>query len=437
VIKDSIDLDQIPQGISLKRIKKRALSYAKQEAAQNKHLRKTIIIPLTAAIFTVCFGVFAITSDLWGLFFKNTELLEQNDAVSMIGESRYAGDYKITLEEAAFGDSTGIIMLSLERKDGGKLHNNIHLNLNIRPFNQIAGTQTSRLSEDGRKLFICQRIDLRDRDLPDTLEINIVEINSLPASNTTADWPLGRIYSEDFAEIIMKRDVARLDKMYRAAKDRAMEDIRIIDVLAACFVDDRLAVVYRDEPAKKKELNRTEFLMALYDDRSEKLVPKEDEERMIHDNGLNYFISFYSGIDEQDLDHLFPVAAYVSFEKPVSADVGFEVSTRSGLEEVEYTYGFHPTAETEGLEIESIKISPLGFVLTAVSDEPLDVSPAFARSDVYCLMEDGARVKVEPIGIASVRRTRFNLDFIVNDMLLDAKKVKAIYINDQLFWSKQ
>lgn len=150
-------------------------------------------------------------------------------------------------------------------------------------------------------------------------------------------------------------------------------------------------------------------------------------------------IHYFEGIREQDLEHLYPAAGCLVIDDPMPTNLSFEVNTRSGLEEVEYKDGFNPMAETNGLDIESIRISPLGFVLTAASKDQLDVGSAFSNSHTYCLMEDGSKVEVDYSGssISSGGTTRYNLNFIVNDMLLDARKVKAIYMNDQLFWSRQ
>jgi hypothetical protein len=433
--KDSTAFEEIPGGISLRRIKKRAMSYARMET-RKKHLGKAALIPLAIVICLTCLSVFAVTNR-WGLFFSNTKLLEQNNAANMIGESQYAGDYKITLEEAAFSNSTGIIMLSLERTDGAKLHPNIHLDIDVPHYKNISGSQTSRLLEDGRKLLICQTIDYEDGNVPDTLEFSVVTISSMPASKFIADWAVSSIYSEDFRNTIAEMDISKFDEMYGLASRYTIEGVQIIEVFAACHVDDRLVLVYKDEPVKKNALQRTEFLMALYDARTGAFCREEAYESLSRENGPDYFMYSYSGINEQDLDHLFPVVACVSFEPPVQANIGFEVNINAKLEEASYTDGFHPIAETGGLDIESIKISPLGLVLSAASDGSIDINSALA-SDIYCLMEDGAKLKLEftSASITSESRFRYRMNFTICDILLDAEKVKAVYINDQLFWSK-
>ena len=54
-------------------------------------------------------------------------------------------------------------------------------------------------------------------------------------------------------------------------------------------------------------------------------------------------------------------------------------------------------------------------------------------------MEDGTRIQVPSTSTSAVSDSthRYIMEFTVDDKLLDAEKVKAIYINDQLFWSKQ
>lgn len=437
--KDSMEFELIPQGISLKRIKKRALSYARQDETNKKRFRKTAIVPLAIAIFVVCFGAFAVTHDLWGLFFKNTELLEENNAVSMIGESKYAGDYKITLEEAAFSDSTGIIMLSLERIDGGELHPYFNLSVDFLSSGTMMGSQSSSLSEDRRKLTFCQKIDYQDNNIPETLTFNISAINSMPLVKNMADWPLSSIYSDEYGEIIAEKDISGLEELYAATPGYPIAGVELLDIFAAGHDGDRFVLAYKTESAKMDELKRTEFLWVLHDPRTDSNYWENSITHLPDGNDPEYIIYSYTGISEQDLDHLLPVVVCVLFEEPVQTDLDFTLSTRSGLKEAVYKAGTNPINETEGLTIESIKISPLGFTLTATSGEKLDISSAFAHKDTYCLMEDGTRIQVPSTSTSAVSDSthRYIMEFTVDDKLLDAEKVKAIYINDQLFWSKQ
>lgn len=437
--KDSIELEQIPQGISLKRIKKRVLSYARQDETNKKYFRKTAIVPLVIAIFVVCFGAFAVTHDLWGLFFKNTELLEENDAVNMIGESRYAGDYKVTLEEAAFSDSTGIIMLSLERIDGGELHPYFNLSVDFPFSGTMTGSQSSSLSEDRRKLTFCQKIDYQDNNIPETLTFNISAINSMPLVKNMADWPLSSIYSDEYGEIIAEKDISGLEELYAATPGYPIAGVELLDIFAAGHDGDRFVLAYKTESAKMDELKRTEFLWILYDPRTDTHYWEDSITRLPDANNPEYFIYSYTGISEQELDHLFPVVISVLFEESVQTNIDFKVNTRSKLKEAVYKAGFNPIDETKGLNIENIKISPLGFTLTATSEEKQDISSAFAHKDTYCLMEDGTRIQVPFTSTSTVSDSThlYIMEFAVDDKLLDAEKVKAIYINDQLFWSKQ
>jgi len=433
--KDIIPIERIPRGVSLRRIKKRAMSYARAET-QKKRLGKAAVIPLVVAICLTCLGVFAVTRNYWGLFFRNTALLEQENAVIRIGETRYSGDYRVTLEEAARSGGTVILMFSLERIDGEKLPQNISFDVDIPHYGDImSGSQSSRLSEDGRKVFLCYQADL-GRSLPDVLTVHINSLERMPTNKNMADWPISSIYSEDYGAIIADEKESSLDELYGRASGRLIEGMHL-DFFAAGLVDDRLAVVCKLSLPEKRQ----EFLSALYDPRSDTHHQAEvnNTVRVPEDSRTGYEIYYFDGIHEQDLAHLYPVVGCLTIEEPMPVNLSFEVDTRlAELGETTYREGFRPIAETRDLAVESIRISPMGFVITAFSDAEIDINTAFKHSNVYCLMDDGTRMKVPYISSSAAggSRNKYSIDFMVQGALLDAGKVKAITINDQIFWQR-
>lgn len=433
--KDIIPLERIPRGISLRRIKKRAMLYAQTET-QKKRLGKAAVIPLIAAICLTCLGVFAVTRNPWGLFFSNTELLEQDNAVIRIGETRDSGDYRVTLEEAAFSGNSVFLMFSLERIDGGILPQNISFEVDIPHYgDSVSGSQSSRLSEDGRKVFVCHQADL-GRSLPDVLTVHINSMKRMPAEKIEADWPINNIYSEDYGAIIAGENLSGLDELYGQVSGLPIEGT-YLDFFAAGRVDDRLAVVCKFRMPEK----RYEFLSALYDPGSDThhLPDVNDTVRLSEDSGTGYEIYYFDGIHEQDLAHLYPVVGCLTVEEPMPVNLSFDVDTRSAkLAEATYREGFQPIAETGDLAVESIRISPRGLVITAYSDAEIDINILFGSSDAYCLLEDGTRMKVAYISSSASggSRIKYSIDFLVRDALLDARKVTAITINDQIFWQR-
>lgn len=433
--KDSVGFDRIPREVSLRRIKKRAMSYAKSEI-RGKHLARAAAIPLVIAVFFTCMCVFAVTKRPWELFFNNAGQLEQTSAVQVIGETRYAGDYKVTLEEAAFGDRSAILLFSVERTDGGKLHKNTRLTVDIPGCFVMSGSQRSRLSEDEKKVYICHEFNYGNSNIPNPLRINITAVESWPTSRYLADWPVSRIYSENYGEIIAEEDASRLDELYDKAAVYPIEGAHI-EFFAAGSVDGRLALAYRDKRVEK----RIEFLSSLYNPSTGAnywstgnalYLPKND--------GEEYVVQYFEGIDMKDLDHLYPMAGSLVIEDPVPVSMNFDVNADARLYEVTYENGFYDIPETSGLELENIEISPARFMVTAVSDDERDVNATLAFSEVYCLMEDGTRIKMEFSSSGTGYyggKTRYSIDFTVVDTLLDAGKVKDIYINGRLFWSKQ
>lgn len=433
--KDIIPLERIPRGVSLRRIKKRAMSYARSET-QKKRLGKAAVIPLVVAICLTCLGVFAVTRNPWGLFFRNTALLEQENAVIRIGETRYSGDYRVTLEEAACSGSTVILLFSLERFDGGTLPQNISFDVDIPHYgDNMSGSQTSRLSEDDRKIFIFHQADL-GRSLPDVLTVHISSMKPIPTEKIVADWPISSIYSEDYGAIIADENLSGLDELYGQVSGLPIEETHL-DFFAAGRVDDRLAVVCKLRLPEKRQ----EFLSALYDPRNDTHYWAEvnNTVRLPEDTRTGYEIYYFDGIHEQDLEYLYPVVGCLAIAETVPVNLSFEVDTRSAkLGEATYGEGFRPIAETRGLAVESIKINPRGLVITAYSDAVIDISKVFGHSDVYCLMEDETRMKVSYISssVSGGSRIKYSIDFMVRDALLDARKVTAITINDQIFWQK-
>lgn len=465
---NGIELDAgIPAEVSLERIRRKVLSEIRPQRAQ-KYFKRAVMIPAILLILLGTISVYAYTNNLWDMFFSNFPISES------IGEKTFpekivtSNGYKITLHNAAFDKNNGLVLLSLERTDNGVLDRNTLLNVDI-PLSGYgsSGSSSERiLSQDGKTMYYCYLFN-NSRDL--TSEKLALIINSIDTNLTsiiTSDVSLKELYSDKYSDILPLKenstngsypmDSSAASKLNaRLETDNSLKSIdnaKGSQLVTAGFTDEMLCVVY-----KLKAKNSGSYyiwLSGLTDSRTGEysVVNGSHGSFDFFDETGTFEYALFTNYKMEDLEFLFPTFTLIEETGRIEGDWSFEIESFSELQTIYASDGLNASA-IDGIQIEKLTISPIGIYLL-ISGESAKVYDEtilnHSVSNSYLLMEDGARITLKMRSGGSSQSaggafiSNLNLtankdsgaDTMIQTMLTDTEKVKAVYFLGTLIWER-
>lgn len=438
----SLDAD-IPGTISLKRIKKRALSGI--QAAPKRTFKRMAVLPLVALISIISISVFAASQNFWGVFFNNAKVVQED--VQKIGQTKTFDNIKMTVDEAVFSANSGIILFTLERTDGGRIDTNTLPEYSFPQFSapgytgSFSCSDSRHLSADGKKITTCLRIQSGGNLnlAPGTLKLNIGKIECDITTTPKAGFPLDSITSDAWEKAVSAKDLAGMRALSQSGSQYLhIEGVESLHILGAGYADGKLNLVLSNTKSGSNTKNN-EWVYGLFDSRTSKIMMPSAYNIADKSEGNSLETAEFSGVSPKDLPFLYPIITVDKLDRILTPNWIFDIQTNKKMDEISAENGLHPIKGIDELTLKEIKISPLGVQMSAASADKPDIINRFMEKSAYCLMEDGTKVPLVQGGLTSSSSpggSIYELNFIVRDTLLDTLKVKAFYIDDSLIWEK-
>jgi|GEM_PF-6993678 len=452
---DEINLDaQIAKDISLRRIKQKTMARV-QTGSRRLSARKAVLVPVFILMLLLSVGVYAYSTNLWGLFYKNSDTVISGEVYPE--QSVVSEGIKITVHQAAFGDYNGMVILSLENTDGSTL------DINTLPHFTLPSSMTNysvydmrKLSEDGKTMHYCVMIRSTGIKLTSApLNLIIPEIEMHETSTPHADFSVADVISGKYQDILSvqidSRKVAILSLSDLIAfRNQAVDEgdakwvneVEGFGILTAGYVDDQLNIVYE----RKRDRNYSIWMAGLYDTRSGNMLMLTDSCEMGEiDENTVLEMSCFADIPREDLPYLIPVITKLRMNTSVKGDWQFVLDTTRTLDEVEITEGLNAPEIPGVIECQKLNLSTIGVGLTLTTESTQVIDTLLKNdgsADSYCVMEDGSRIALYPNsgGSASMAsdNTLFAGDviFTSRDYAIAADEVVEIWIKDELIWKR-
>jgi hypothetical protein len=452
---DEIELHaQIPKSISLRRIKRKTLARVQPQSGRFA-VRKTVLVPVFLLMLLLTVGVYAYSSNLWGLFYKNSDKVISNE--SYPEQSVESEGIKITVHQAAFGDYNGMVILSLENTDGSTLDFNTLPHFTV-PSGLGGYTvyDMRELSDDGKTMHYCVMIRSTGGKLTSApLNFSIPQIDFYETSTPHADFSVADLLSDQYQDILSvqkdSRKVAILsthdlitfrNQVIDKGDIQWVEEVEGFGVLTAGYVDDQLNIVFE----RRRDGDFSAWLAGLYDTRSGNMLMQADSCEMGEIGGNTVVeMSYFSDIPREELPYLIPVITKLKKNTSVKGDWQFMLDTTRTLDEIEITEGLNAPGIPGVIECQKLNLSTIGvgLNLTSKSLQAIDILlENDGSTDSYCVMEDGSRIVLYPNSGGSTSmapdNTLFALDviFTSRDYVIATDEVAEIWIRNELIWRK-